>query len=68
MSADARANDVTRARESVIANVRIAKAEVIATLEGGHRDWPQLRASLEAYIDYQTAADVLGGMTKMEKS
>lgn len=64
---DARVNDVTRAREAVLANVKRAKAEVIATLEGGHRDWPLLRASVEAYIDYQTAADVLGGMTRIEK-
>lgn len=62
----ARTNDVERARASVLANVKITKAEVIATLENGYRDWPALRASLEAYIDYQTAADVLGGMTKIE--
>lgn len=68
MSETARESDVAQARTDIIKRVGVAKAELIGLIEGGDRDWPKVHAALSKYIDYQTAADVLGGMTKLEQS
>jgi hypothetical protein len=62
-----RPQDVEIVCKGVLDVATIAKREVMVHLESGDRDWVQLRATLEHYIQYQTAADVLSGQTKMEQ-
>lgn len=54
-------NEVMRARELLLGNVAVAKQDLIQKIGGGHRVWAEVRAALEVYIDFQSAADVLAG-------
>lgn len=65
MASEARPAGMPQSHDLLVSNVKVAKAAVQARLEGGDRDWPALRAAVEKYIDFQTAADVLSGQTAM---
>lgn len=54
-------NEVLHAREHLLAQVKIAKSDLLNMIEGGTRQWVELRKTLEVYIDFLTAADVLAG-------
>lgn len=54
-------NEVMKARELLIDQVKLAKRDLLDMLEGGVRNWASVRAALEIYIDFQSAADVLAG-------
>jgi hypothetical protein len=58
---------VAQARDVLLQCAANAKRNIENTLEGGGRDWPKLRAYVEQYIDYQTAADLLGYGGTVEK-
>lgn len=62
---ETRAANMPQSHNLLVANVRMAKSDVVSHLEGGTRDWSVLRAAVEKYIDYQTAADVVSGQTTM---
>jgi hypothetical protein len=57
--------DVKMAREIILANVGAAKRNAMGMLEGGHRNWTDVRDAVEKYIDLQRAADVLDNTEKM---
>lgn len=62
----ARPRDIEPAHKHLIAQVTLAKADVIGRLESGNRDWEGLRKAVATYIDFQTGADVLSGQTPLD--
>lgn len=54
-------NEVMNARGHILGKVTLAKSDLTNMIEGGHRNWAAVRAALEVYIDFQSAADVLAG-------
>jgi hypothetical protein len=53
-------------RDYALTSVKRTKAEIVELLESGDRDWSRLRAAVAEYTQSQDAADVLGGMVRLE--
>lgn len=49
-----------QARALLIRACQVERKALLEKLEGGHRQWNELRDHLERYIDLLSAADLLG--------